>query len=168
MSRTALTTFSLGLALGVVLPREARAGAGAVSPVQTSMYVLGALNPITLGAATQINSSWLAEVYGVPSKSWSVANYGSIQGQWGIDLPSSGSTVSNWGAISAGADGTGVRLPNGGSVTNQTSGLISGYVEVEIGGGGGVVTNAGSIRSGGVAVFLTSGSLDDESAGTRA
>ena len=84
VSRTALTTLSLGLALGVVLPREARAGAGAVSPVQTSMYVLGALNPITFGAATQINSSSLAGVYGVSSKSWSVANYGSIQGQWGI------------------------------------------------------------------------------------
>ena len=153
MSRTALTTFSLGLALGVVLPREARAGAGAVSPVQTSMYVLGAFNPITFGAATQINSSSLAGVYGVSSKSWSVTNYGSIRGQWGIDLPSSGSTVINWGAISASADGTGVRLPNGGSVTNQTSGLISGYVGVEIGGGGGVVTNAGSIRSGGVADF---------------
>ena len=53
VSRTALTVFSLGLALGVVLPREAFAGSGVVSPVQTSIYVLGALNPITFGAATQ-------------------------------------------------------------------------------------------------------------------
>src|SRR5271156_37824 len=64
VSRTTLAAFSLGLALGVALPREARAGAGVVSPVQSSMYVLGAFNPIPFGAATQIDSSSVAGVYG--------------------------------------------------------------------------------------------------------
>ncbi len=166
VSSTALTVFSLGLALGVVLPREAFAGSGVLGPVQTSIYVLGASNPITFGAATKINSSSFAGVYGSSSKIWSVANYGSIQGRGvGIDLTSSGSTVTNWGAISGTANGRGVLLPNGGSVTNQSGGSISGYGGVDIEGSG-VVTNAGSISGGATAVFVASGSLNNESGGT--
>lgn len=167
VSSTALTAFSLGLALGVALPREACAGSGAVSPVQSSTYLLGKYNPITLGAATRINTSSVAGVYGGSSQIWTVANYGSVQGlSVGIDLASSGSALTNWGVIrGTGASGLGVLLPNGGSVINQSSGSISGNVGIDIGGSG-AVTNAGSISAGTTAVFVASGSVDNESSGT--
>ena len=165
-SRTTLGAASLSVVLGVALPREARAGAGVVNPVQTTMYVLGAFNPITFGAGTQIKSSSVAGVYGDSSQTWSVANYGSIQGPTlGIDLASSGSTVTNGGSITGTAQ-VGVLLKNGGSVANQSSGSISGYIGVEIGGGGGVVTNAGSISTSDCAVSMASGSLNNELSGT--
>ena len=147
VSRTTLAALSLGLALGVALPGEARAGAGTVSPVQTSTYILGNFNPTTFGAGTNINaaSPWPAGVYGGSSVPWNIVNYGAIQGSSiGIDLNTSGSTVTNWGTIGGNA-GVGVLLPNGGAVTNQSGGSISGYAGVDITGGVGTVTNAGSI-----------------------
>ena len=167
VSTTALTAFSLGLALGVALPREACAGSGAVSPVQSSTYLLWKYNPITLGAATRIITSSMAGVYGGSSQIWTVANYGSVQGlSLGIDLNSSRSALTNWGTIGAtGASGVGVLLPNGGSVANQNSGSISGYVGVIVGGSG-AVTNAGSISGGMTAVSVASGSVNNEFGGT--
>lgn len=154
-------------AVGIALPDEAVAGSGAVNPVQTSTYLLGASNPITFGAATQINALSNVGVYGGSGQSWTVANYGSIQGQLdGIHLVSPGSTVTNWGTIIGSGTSIGVLLQNGGSVTNQSGGSISGYVGVAIGGAGGTVTNAGSISAGETAVFVASGSLDNESGGT--
>ena len=84
VSKTTLAALSIGLALGVALPREARAGAGTVNPVQTSTYSLGTHNPTTFGAGTNINpaSPSSAGVYGGSSVPWNVANYGAIQ-----DLP---------------------------------------------------------------------------------
>ena len=101
-SRTTLAALSLGVALGVVLAREARAGAGTVSPVQTSTYSLGTHNPTTFGAGTNIDavSPSNAGVYGGSTTPWNITNYGRIQGpSGGLDLTSSGSTVTNWGAI---------------------------------------------------------------------
>ena len=148
------------------LQGAAAQSAGVVSPTQTSTYVLGTYNPITFSAATQINASSNAGIYGGSSQSWTVANYGSIQGSSiGIDLTSSGSTVTNGGTISGSAN-VGVLLKNGGSVTNQSGGSISGYVGIEIGGGGGVVTNAGSISASDCAVSMASGSLNNELGGT--
>src|SRR5580693_1081159 len=96
-SRTTLAALSLSLALGVVPPRQARAGGGTVNPVQTSTYSLGTHNPTTFG-------------YGGSSTPWSVTNYGSIQGpSGGFDLNSAGSMVTNWGTIGGNA-GVGVHL----------------------------------------------------------
>ena len=73
------------------LQGTAAPSAGVVSPVQTSTYVLGTYNPITFSAATQINASSNAGVYGGSSQSWTLANYGSVQGlSLGIDLESIG------------------------------------------------------------------------------
>ncbi len=94
VSRTSPAALSLGLALGVALPGEARAGAGAVNPVQTTTYSLGTHNPITFGAGTNINAASPSSVgvYGGSSTPWNVANYGAIQGPFlGIGLYSSGS-----------------------------------------------------------------------------
>jgi hypothetical protein len=169
VSRTTLAALSVGLALGVALPREAYAGSGVVNPNQTSMYILGTFNPITFGAGTRINAGSNVGVYGGSSVNWTVTNYGSIQGLFqGLHLASSGSTVTNWGTIgeTRATAGTGVMLPNGGAVTNQSGGSISGYAGVYIGGIGGAVTNAGSITGSATAVFVTSGSVDNESGGT--
>ena len=58
--------------------------------------------------------------------------------------------MTNWGTIvGTGPAGTGVLLPNGGAVTNLSSGSISGYVGVDIAGGVGTVTNAGTITNSG-------------------
>jgi hypothetical protein len=90
-SRTTLAALSLSLALGVVPPRQARAGGGTVNPVQTSTYSLGTHNPTTFGAGTNVNaaSPSNAGVYGGSSTTWNVTNYGSIQG------PSAGSISSH-------------------------------------------------------------------------
>jgi hypothetical protein len=90
-SRTTLAALSLGLALGVALPRQAHAGAGTVNPIQTSTYRLGTHNPTTFGAGTNVNaaSPSNAGVYGGSSTTWNVTNYGSIQG------PSAGSISSH-------------------------------------------------------------------------
>ena len=109
-SRTTWAALSLGLTLGVVLPREARADAGTVNPVQTSTYSLGTHNPTTFGAGTNINAASPANagVYGGSSMPWNVTNYGGIQGpSGGFYLKSSGSTVTNWGTI-GGNGGLGV------------------------------------------------------------
>ena len=59
----------------------------------------------------------------------------------------------------------GVHFPNGGAVTNESSGSISGYAGVIIGRGTGTVTNAGSINGQALAVFVSSGSVDNETGG---
>jgi hypothetical protein len=166
-SRTTLAALSFGLALGVALPREACAGAGTVNPVQTSTYSLGTHNPTTFGAGTSINavSPSDAGVYGGSGASWNVTNYGGIRGpSGGVELNSSGSAVTNWGTI-GGNGGVGVHFPNGGAVTNESSGSISGYAGVIIGRGTGTVTNAGSINGQALAVFVSSGSVDNETGG---
>ena len=62
--------------------------------------------------------------------------------------------------------GVGVQLPNGGAVTNESSGSISGYAGVIIRGGVGTVTNAGSINGQALAVFVPPVRLTTRSGGT--
>lgn len=78
-----MAALSFGFALGVALPHGA--SAGAVSPVQTLTYTLGMLNPITLGAGTNIDavSPSNAGVYGGSSTPWNGTNYGKIGGPSG-------------------------------------------------------------------------------------
>ncbi len=59
-----------------------------------------------------------------------------------------------------------VHLPNGGTVTNESSGSISGYAGVFVGGSAGAVTNAGSTTGREIAVLVASGSFINESGGT--
>ncbi len=57
VSRTTLAALSVGLALGVAVPCEARAGEGTVNPSQTFTYSLGTYNPTMFGAETNINAA---------------------------------------------------------------------------------------------------------------
>ena len=91
---------------------------------------------------------------------WQISNAGTISGtigssSAGIYLQSAGSTVQNAGKI-YGATAS-IWLSDGGDVTNSATGLITatGSYGVYIGGGPGVVTNAGTITGGWYAVDLS-------------
>ncbi len=76
-------------------------GAVTVNPLQTNTYDLNVVaNPITFGKKTNIDVSSGDGIYGGLAASWTVTNNGSIQGVTnGVDLASSGSTLTNTGAI---------------------------------------------------------------------
>jgi hypothetical protein len=82
-SKTTLAALSLGLALGVALPREARA----ISVVQSSTYFLIS-SPVTFDSTTNIDAvgSSNAGVYGRSGMPWNVTNYGSIKGRPGDSI----------------------------------------------------------------------------------
>jgi hypothetical protein len=126
-------------------------GAVTVNPVQTSSYYLNVnANPITFGAATNIDVAFVDAVFGSNAVSWNVTNYGSIQGAAGFGLSSPGSMVTNSGTISGA--GWGVYLTGGGTVNNENGGRIGGGGDegasgVSIFGGIGTVTNAGTISA---------------------
>ena len=136
------------LALGVALSGEAQAQT-TVNPNQSTTYRLtSASNPITFGAATQINtigSGISVAVFGDGGTPWNVTvqNGGTIVGGGIGILLDSPSTLTNAGAITG--TGGGAFLLNGGNVTN--SGTIRGGYGVYIQGGGSV-TNSGTIQSG--------------------
>jgi hypothetical protein len=121
-----------------------------VNPVQNTTYDL-INNPIDFGTGTDINVSSGSGigVYGSSAQSWSVTNEGAI----------SGSSI-------------GVDLTAGGSVANEAGATISGYRGVEISGGVGTVTNAGTIIGAGYfgyGVFFrpgSPGSVTNEAGGT--
>jgi F0F1-type ATP synthase membrane subunit c/vacuolar-type H+-ATPase subunit K len=70
VSRTTLAALTVGLALGVAAPREARAGPGTVNPSQTFTYVLGTYNPTTFGVGAGIYAASGAGVYGGSGAAW--------------------------------------------------------------------------------------------------
>jgi hypothetical protein len=121
-------------------------GAVTVNPVQTSTYYLNVnANPITFGAATNIDVSPDIGVVGNGAASW---------------------TVTNAGAINAPALGDlGIFLANGGTVNNLSGGTISGgAAAVQIQGGSGVITNAG-VATGGVVIIARSGNVTNLAGG---
>jgi len=75
VSKTALGALLIGLAIGVALPGEARAGGVTVNPVQTTTYYLNAsANPITFGSGTNIDVALAAGVSGNSAAVWNVTN----------------------------------------------------------------------------------------------
>ena len=103
VSRTTLAAFSVGVALGVALPGEARAGSGpATPPSQTTTYTLGTYNPTIFATGTSINVATGNGVYGSPGTAWIVLNYGSVSGSpVGFQLQGANSLLTNGGAIEA-------------------------------------------------------------------
>jgi hypothetical protein len=177
VSRTTLAALTVGLALGVAAPREARAGPGTVNPSQTFTYVLGTYNPTTFGVGAGIYAASGAGVYGGSGAAWNVANLGVIQGSdLGVFLKSPGSGVTNAGSISTttGSYGQGVYLTGGGTLNNKSGGAIigSGFGgrAVSVIGGAGNVTNAGSISAtdtlGFGVFFADGGTVNNKSGGT--
>jgi hypothetical protein len=116
-----------------------------VNPVQTTTYYLTTSNnPITFGAATNIDASSGDGVFGNGAASW---------------------TVTNAGAINATGFDFGIVLVNGGTVNNLSGGTISGgAAAVDIQGGSGVITNAG-VATGDVQILASSGNITNLAGG---
>jgi fibronectin-binding autotransporter adhesin len=148
-------------ALGVSLAQTAHAGT--VNPVQVTTYQLSAgNNPITLGAATHVDTSggYGDAVDGNGSVDWTVTNQGYLKGYAGGIVLGSPSNVTNSGSIIGGASylGDGVQLTQGGGVTN----LAGGSIRSNSGSGvylnaPGSVTNAGNVSGSTFGVGLGSG-----------
>src|SRR5580700_10537004 len=124
-------------------------------------------NPLTITSAGSITTTASGDaVSGGSGTIWQIINAGTISGtigssSAGIYLQSAGSTVQNTGKIYGAT--AGIWLQDGGDVTNGATGLITatGSYGVYIGGGPGVVTNAGTITGGWYAVdFATSSSAN--------
>ena len=86
-----------------------------------------------------------------------------LRGPIGAEVGASG-TVVNFATIGgAGTSGTGVKLVSGGSVTNQTSGLIAGAYGIHGVGSAGTVANFGTVigqgGTDGLAIYLGRGGL---------
>ena len=151
-------------ALGVELEP---AGVITVNPVQTTTYSLQASrNRITFGAATDIDTTAAtgeAAVRGGTSAQYTIVNQGTLSASGvGILLSGAGSITNSGNITSANATGvaiygvggvintgsitgtnaTGVRLMDGGTIQNQTGGLISG-------GGYGIFATVGGVISNG-------------------
>jgi hypothetical protein len=124
-------------------------------------------NPLTITSAGSITTTASGDaVSGGSGTIWQIINAGTISGtigssSAGIYLQSAGSTVQNTDKIYGAT--AGIWLSDGGDVTNSAMGLITatGSYGVYIGGGPGVVTNAGTITGGRYAVdFATSSSAN--------
>jgi outer membrane autotransporter protein len=149
--------------LGVCVPRDAQAQT-TVTPVQTTTFTLTpSQNPIIFGAGTNIDTTAAAgvdAVFGDTSTIWAVTNQGTIQGSLrGVFLGGAGSSLINSGTIAQTGNlvtSAGVRLANGGTVTNLVNATISDLVEID--GAPGTVTNAGTITAPtSTGVFLAKG-----------
>ena len=143
-------------------------GGRTISSAITGPLTLAATNnPLTITSAGSITTTASGDaVSGGSGTIWQIINAGTISGtigssSAGIYLQSAGSTVQNTGKIYGAT--AGIWLSDGGDVTNSAIGLITatGNYGVYIGGGPGVVTNAGTITGGWYAVdFATSSSAN--------
>ena len=161
----ALPMASMIVTLGVCLPGNAQAQ-NVVNPVQNTTFVIDPTqNPIAFGAGTNIDTTAVVHsdgVFGAAGTAWSVSNQGVINSTFhGVSLAGAGSSFINSGTISATSNlvtSAGVFLGNGGTVTNQANGTISGIGGadgIDINGGAGAVTNGGTITStDSTAIFL--------------
>ena len=124
-------------------------------------YLTASSTPLTITSAGSITTTASGDaISGGSGTLWQISNAGTISGtigssSAGIYLQSAGSTVQNTGKIYGAT--AGIWLSDGGDVTNSAIGLITatGSYGVYIGGGPGVITNAGTITGGGYAVDLS-------------
>ena len=147
---------------------DVSSGGLTISSAITGPLALAATNnPLTITSAGSITTTASGDaVSGGSGTIWQIINAGTISGtigssSAGIYLQSAGSTVQNSGEIYGAT--AGIWLEDGGDVTNGATGLITatGDYGVYIGGGPGVVTNAGTITGGWYAVdFATSSSAN--------
>src|SRR5262249_44998427 len=137
------------MAIGICVPGIALAQT-TVNPVQTTTFTLDpAQSQIIFGGGTNIDTTATVGSDGINGgngTAWTVTNQGSIQGDLnGVFLDGAGSNLINSGSITAtNTSGFGgVFLANGGAVTNDVNGTISGAnAGVNVNNGTGTVTNS--------------------------
>ena len=142
-------------------------------------------NPLTVLASASITSASGLGLYAASGTYWTIANAGRVNGyNVGVSFAGSG-TLTNTGEITSSQTTapsyyyntiayqftplSGGVLMAGGGVSNDVTGLITGYYEGVAIGGGGHVVNAGKIQTGnyGFGVVLTnSGSVSNAATGT--
>jgi hypothetical protein len=138
-----------------------------ISTASGKLYLTSTSNPLTITSTGSVTTTASGDAIDAPSgTAWQINNAGTISGvigtsSAGIYSPASGIAVQNTGKIYGAT--AGIWLSDGGDVTNSAIGLITatGSYGVYIGGGPGVVTNAGTITGGWYAVdFATSSSAN--------
>ncbi len=114
-----------------------------ISGTYTSLFTLSgaADDPATITATGLLDAGLYAASLGA---AWMITNSGSVLGA-GIGLGSTGTVVNDGRIAGTYAYATGVSLTAGGSVTNASTALITGYVGVQVTGGAGTVINYGTI-----------------------
>jgi hypothetical protein len=118
-------------------------------------------NPLTVTSTGSVSNAYGSGIHG--SSDWTIVNRGQVSGYSGISLGATGS-VDNSGTIN-GANGYGVYFANGGTVTNETGGVITGAIAgIGIYNASGTVANAGTIE--GRVVLEEGGTIANEVGGT--
>ena len=130
-------------------------GGQTINSAVTGPFTLtSASNPLTVTSTGSVKTtaSGTDAIDGASGTSWSITNAGTVSSSqhYGISLHSSGSAILNSGTISgySGQGGYGVDLESGGTVTNTSTGTISGGEDAVFGYGSAVnVDNSGKIIS---------------------
>lgn len=117
-----------------------------ISGVRTATVTLSSASTTIAPGATINVAAGYNDLYGPAGTAWQVFNYGTIKG------PASGSN-------------DGIKLQNGGVVTNEATGVITAAYGVLINTGSGTVVNFGQITGARAAVQLNDGGLVDNRAG---
>ena len=126
-----------------------------ISSAVTGPLSLAATNtPLTITSAGSVKAttSGADAIDGGSGVAWSINNSGSVASsqRYGISLHGAGSSVVNSGSISgySGAGGYGLDLEAGGTVTNTSTGYITGGEDgIIVNGAAGTITNSGQIVS---------------------
>ncbi|MGC2411431.1 MAG: hypothetical protein WA459_01885 [Stellaceae bacterium] len=152
---------------------------GTITGTDGSVYIQAGPGTVT-NAGTIVGGVWLQSVGAVTNQAGGTINGNNPSGGYGVGLHAGGS-LTNAGKISG--LGVGVELDNGGTVTNETGGALSGLYagiflgfpgEVATAGGGrltnqvgaAIIGNDGVIAGGRPATVVNAGSITGTTAGT--
>ena len=126
-----------------------------ISTATTGPLTLAAKNnPVTITSTGSVKAtaSGADAIDGAAGTSWSITNAGTISSsqQYGVSFKGSGGSIVNSGTISgySGSGGYGVDFEDGGTITNASTGSVTGGEDaVFVWGAAGTINNSGTISS---------------------
>ena len=152
-SQTATLDFKTST-LGAGALQVASDGGTGVVAVTGPLSLTATNNPLTITSAGSVKAtaSGADAIDGGSGAAWSINNSGTVASsqRYGISLHGAGSSILNSGSISgySGEGGYGVDLEAGGTVTNTSTGYISGGEDaIFVYGAAGAINNSGQIVS---------------------